>query len=57
MDFGVWLRDGHGSVQAAGLDALYVAESFAAAEFQLAALADAHARSFAAVLAGRSQPC
>jgi GMP synthase (glutamine-hydrolysing) len=48
--FAAWLRDGHGSVQAAGLDGVRLSEAFAAAEAQLATLADAHARSFAAVL-------
>jgi GMP synthase (glutamine-hydrolysing) len=54
-DFTAWLRDGHGSVQAAGLDVAQVAEAFAAAEPELAALADAHARSFAAVVAAATR--
>ncbi|HEX2804605.1 MAG TPA: type 1 glutamine amidotransferase [Kineosporiaceae bacterium] len=54
-DFTAWLRDGHGSVQAAGLDGVRLAEAFAAAEPQLAALAGAHARSFAAVVTGARQ--
>jgi GMP synthase (glutamine-hydrolysing) len=56
-DFAAWLQDGHGSVQAAGLDGAQLAEAFAEAEPELAALADAHARSFAAVITrARRQP-
>jgi len=49
-DFAAWLRDGHGSVQAAGLDVVQVGADYAAVEPELAAFADAHARSFVAVL-------
>jgi GMP synthase (glutamine-hydrolysing) len=53
-DFSSWLRDGHGDVHAAGLDADRIATDYARAEAGLAALADAHARSFAAVV-GRDE--
>ena len=52
-DFAAWLRDGHGAVRAAGLDAAEIARRYAAAEPGLAAVARAHAGAFAALL-GRS---
>jgi GMP synthase-like glutamine amidotransferase len=51
-DFALWLRDGHGSVQDAGLHAEQVAADYVVAEPRLAALADLHAAAIAAVLVG-----
>jgi GMP synthase-like glutamine amidotransferase len=46
-DFMDWLRDGHGSLQAAGLDGTDLASDYTAAETDLATLAIEHATAFA----------
>jgi GMP synthase-like glutamine amidotransferase len=51
-DWAAWLRDGHGSVQAAGMDSSDLATGYAAVEPALVELADAHADAFAGILAG-----
>jgi GMP synthase-like glutamine amidotransferase len=55
-DFAAWLRDGHGTVAAAGLEVVEVARSYTDAEPGLAPLAAAHAEAFAAVLTRVSLP-
>jgi GMP synthase-like glutamine amidotransferase len=49
-DWAAWLRDGHGSVQAAGLKSDVLAAEYAEAEASLAELAAVHAAAFAALL-------
>jgi GMP synthase (glutamine-hydrolysing) len=49
-DFKAWMRDGHGSVRAAGQDPDTVLAAMAAAESGLAALADSHGKALSAVL-------
>jgi GMP synthase-like glutamine amidotransferase len=53
--FAEWLRDGHGTVEAAGLHVPDLAAQYTALEPQLAALADAHAGVIAALVAPRSR--
>jgi hypothetical protein len=54
-DFALWLRDGHGAVQAAGLHGAAVAAEYTAAEPALTTLADAHATALAALVAERAR--